>query len=83
VELKNGLAIGLSMGAKNINEAAEYFVLASFVNCVDSSSPTSCRGKLKKFEAAYEKYKSGKIKVNKDEVWSMALQIKKNRGDFE
>lgn len=75
MELKNGLAIGFSMGAKNIDEAAEYFIMHSFIESPKKS--------LTKFKVDYERYKSGKLKIDKNKIFDAALQMRKAKGHFE
>ena len=48
-----------------------------------SSFIKSPRKNLKKFKAEYKEYKAGKIKISKDEVFGMGLEIKKAKGHFE
>ena len=67
--------MGFSKGARTVDEAAEYFMISSFIK--------SPRKNLKKFKAEYKEYKAGKIKISKDEVFGMGLEIKKAKGHFE
>lgn len=75
MELEHCLAIGFSGGAKDIDQAADIFLFSELKNLRSK--------KVRTFSKDFKKYKNGEIKINKQKILNLCLEIKKSKGHFE
>ena len=75
MKLENCLALGFANGARNIDEAQLLFLMSEKENLRSD--------KVKKFSEDFKKYKNKEMKIDEEGIFNLALEIKKNRGDFE